>query len=92
MIVFCLFNSSLLEIKPTGNVYCRLEFDSYIVYLPEYTSTFDPIISVTFTNGNIEVFKYIKETLDLCLLSVIPSNINVNLEILIKHLEIKLII
>ena len=48
--------------------------NSYIVYLPEYTSTFDPIICVTLTNGNIEVFKYIKETLDLCLLSVIPSN------------------
>jgi hypothetical protein len=48
--------------------------NSYIVYLPEYTNTFDPIVCVTLTNGNIEVFKYTKETKVLCLLCVIPSN------------------
>ena len=48
--------------------------NSYIVYLPEYTNTFDPIICLTLINGNIEVFKYIRETMVLCLLCVIPSN------------------
>ncbi len=48
-------------------------FNSYIVYLPEYTKNNDSIICVTLTNGNIEVYKYLKEGTVLCLLCVIPS-------------------